>query len=81
MQNGRDSGKVVTAVGAILFLLLVAALSLSLYGEVLSKTKAAVLMVCATISAFVVSIGRYLQSAERESAKQDRTIKKNAMDS
>lgn len=81
MQNERDVGKMVTIVGAILFLLVVAALSFSLYGEVLDKTKSAVLMLCATVSAFVLSIGRYLQSVEARSNKHCESVKKNIVDS
>jgi len=81
MRNNRDSAKTLTMVGVVFFLLLAAALSFSLYGEPLSKTKSAVLMVCVTVSASVLSIGRYLQSAHAKSERHDKGVAKNTVDS
>ena len=81
MRNSRDSTKTLTMVGAAFFLLLAAALSFSLYGEALSKTKSAVLMACVTVSASVLSIGRYLQSAHAKSNRHDKEVHKKTMDS
>lgn len=81
MQNERDVGKMVTIVGAILFLLVVGALSFSLYGEVPDKTKSAVLMLCATVSAFILFVGRYLEWVQARSNKHGGPVKKNIVDS
>jgi len=80
MLNSRNVGEAVTTVGGSFPVLLAAAPSLSLYGEALSGTKSAVLMVCAVSSVLVLSIGRYLQSADARTQKRGRRGKqKNAM--
>ncbi len=81
MQSERHVGKTVTIVGAILFLLVAAALSFSLYGEVLDKTKAAVLMLCATVSAFILFVGQYLEWVQAKSNKHGEPVKKTIVDS
>ena len=80
MRNNRDTGKTLTMVGAVFFLLLAAALSFSLYGEALSTTKSAVLMACVTVSASVLSIGRYLQSRQWRD-RHDKGVHEKTMDS
>jgi len=85
MHDSRGQGNRATRAGAILFLLLLVALGLWLYGQSLRKTSpaalmiwataattSAVLIVCMTITAFVLSIGRFLRSAEAERDKHDR---------
>lgn len=94
MQNSRDRRNKITMVGAILFLLLLVALGLWFYGQVLSKTNSGVLMVCATVAkksaalvvcatimASVLSIGRYLLLGKAESDKQGEAVKKDMVDS
>jgi membrane protein implicated in regulation of membrane protease activity len=64
MYNTSHTGRAVTVVGASLFLVAAAALSLSLYGGRPSTAKTVVLMVFAILSALVLFIGQYLSSAE-----------------
>jgi len=77
--NQPRSRKKTAIAGATLFLLLLVALGLWLYGEELSRTNTAAVMLCATIArkaavliactitaAFVLFMRRYLHSAETQ---------------
>ena len=70
MKKGQTAGRIVTVIGLCLFLLVVAALSLALYGEALSKTKSAILMGGAVATALVMSVGCYLQWAETKERRR-----------
>lgn len=71
MHNTSDTGKAVTVVGASLFLVAAAALSLSLYGGSPSTAKTVVLTVFAMLSALVLLVGQYLSSAEGNKQKRN----------
>jgi len=58
-----------------------AALTVSLYGEALSKTKSAILMVCATLSACVLFVGQYVRPGRAQQNKRASKNHKRTVDS
>ncbi len=78
MKKGQTVGRVITVIGASIFLLVVAALSLSLYGESLNRTKSAVLMGSAIGAALVVAVGCYLERGEEKSIRRRRISRRKS---
>ena len=72
MKTNGATGRAITVVGVSLFLLAVAGLSFSLYGEALSKTKAVVLMGCTAAAAIIMAVGGYVQRIEARNQKRKR---------
>ena len=81
MRHNSDMNLAVTVIGGSLFLVVTAALSLSLYAESLSATKAAALMACAALSAVVLVVGRYLHPTNAEQGERGARADKRKADS